>query len=193
VRVRGRSGGGLLLPAMCVWLANLQPDEAPDSSWNAPVPPLPRWQLRAFASRDGDRTEAVRQLVCDDSPGATDALDALLHADCQIRITAMDSLVRRQAAGQWRRILAAAEPDHPGTVAMAREAILALWPWLPANEYPLVRAALQAHASPVLRQLAATPLPVSLADARWPAMAWLSVIACGLLGFWLRERVRSAA
>jgi hypothetical protein len=192
-RVRGRSGGGLLLPCAIVWWATLPEPRDPSTWWT--VSPLPaRWSLRAFAARDGDRAEAARQLGGAAAGSFTAVLTALLHADDQSRAAAMDSLVRQQDASALPRIVAAADPQLPETVAMARSAIVTLWPKASASTREEVRRLLAKHPAAPLRQfdLGALAPPVAPAPggSGLRALAWLFVIECLVFGLWLRERRR---
>jgi hypothetical protein len=124
-------------------------------------------------------------------------LTALLHADDQSRVAAMDGLVRQQDAEALPRIVAAADPQLPETVAMAQSAIAALWPKAGSATRAEVRRLLAKHPAVPLRNFdldALTPPAGSATAARGSAaprtLAWLAVIECLLFGLWLRERRR---
>jgi hypothetical protein len=182
LRVIGRSGGGLSVPALLLWCA-LQRDghAAPDQRLDA-------WRLRAFGARDGDRAEAARQLQRAGSD-AVPTLCALLHADEHSRLSAIDGLVRLRAAGELPRIVAAAAPDLPLCVAMAKTAVRELWPL--ASAATRTATLLELRRSRTLDVGLVTPAADALQpDARWRWLGVLAVVAVGLLGCWLRERAR---
>ena len=201
LRVRGRSGGGLLLPAFLAFAATLPPGADASARWaTVPDDDTARWSLRAFAGRDSDRAEATRQLAAASDPRARTTLRLLLRADASTRTAAMDGLVRLQAAEQLPRILAAADPALPDTVAMAGEAVTELWPELPLALRGQVRAALENHPAEALRQLdpdrdsrnaGSDPVGVQALPNRW--LLPLLATGAGLLGLWLRERQRLRA
>jgi hypothetical protein len=191
LRVRGRSGGGLLLPAALLWLAR-----------DGDAAATPALALRAFAARDGDRAEAARQGVR--APGAATerALGALLHADDQVAFAAVDALRRLGAANTLPQIVAAAGPDAPWTSLAAADALRELWPHADPATRQAARAAVQRSQSLVVRAvdldtLAAghvSPLAAEraaeAAAARVRAIVVLALLAVGLYGLWSRERVR---
>jgi hypothetical protein len=185
VRVRGRSDGGLLLPAALVALARLS-----GASANA-------LDLRAYAARDPDRTEAARQLFRA-GDGAVAPLRALLHADDATRTAAIDALVRRRATDELPAIVAAAAPDAPWATMAAVDAVQWLWPAASARARQRTRAALLASPCVQLRALDLArhePMPreaIPPAPGRVRALCALAVVALGLLGVWLRARVLAA-
>ncbi|MBL9077846.1 MAG: hypothetical protein JNL08_10100 [Planctomycetes bacterium] len=194
LRVRGRSEGGLLLPAALLWLAH--------DGGHRTVPPL---ALRAFAARDGDRAEAARQSVRAPGPGTEAALLALLHADDQVAFAAVDALRRLGASAALPQIVGAAGPEAPWTSLAAADALRALW----QNADPAVqrstRAAVQRCASVAVRAVdldaiagaAVSPRPAEAAAdaaaARLRLLVVLALTAIGLHGLWLRERSRRNA
>jgi hypothetical protein len=189
LRVRGRSDGGLLLPAVLATLANA--DEVA-------LPPL---TLQAFAARAGDRDEAARRLLQADE-FADGTLQALLFADDSTALAAIDALVRRHCHAALPAIVAAAGPDMPWATRAAADAVRALWPDADAATRQRTRAALARSDSVLLRAIdldratARSPLPTNAAPAatefqrRLPALAWLGCIAIGLWGLHARERQR---
>jgi hypothetical protein len=195
LRVRGRSGGGLLLPCAIVFWATLPDARDPSSWWNASAPLPARWQLRAFSARDGDRAEAARQLGRSDAAVDPTVLTALLHADDQSRLAAMDGLVRQQDAAALPRIIRAADPQLPETVAMAQRALTELWPLATPATQTEVRRLLARHPALTLRTF---DLPVLAGQTAAPAngstalrtFALLAVLQCLCFGLWLRERRR---
>lgn len=190
LRVRGRSDGGLLLPA--VLLAALS---GPAGGTGAPL------SLRAFAARDGDRNEATRQLLRADSPVALRTLRAMLHGDDELRCAAIDTLVRRAECDELPRIVAAALPSLPLATTAAADAVRALWLDADASTRQRTRAALARSQAPDLRRLdteqlarriAAAPTAPEFAAPDQRARALLAMLVLGicLYGLWLRERTR---
>lgn len=191
VRVRGRSGGGLLLPAAIAWLAAQPPTARPEQWFALPRQQGPgRWPLRAFVSRDGFRAEAARQLAL--APAAVGTLGALLHADPVTRLAAMDTLVRQGDAGALPGIVRAADPGQPATVAMARLAVDQLWPGAgPATRADVHRALVHNPIADLRAAVRAAAAPA--ADWRRPLVLTLAVTALVLLVLLRRERRRAAA
>ena len=189
LRVRGRSDGGLLLPAALLWLA--------DQRGHAGTAPV---ELRAFAARDGDRAEAARQCVRSPGDDTERALEALLHADDQVAFAAVDALRRLGAADALPRIVAAAGPDAPWTSLAAADALRALWPAADPATRQATRAAVGRSRSADVRAAglgALSGLVVSPAAAEAAAetaalrvrmLVVLALFAIGFYGFWARER-----
>ena len=183
ILVRGRSGGGLIGPLFVLASAATR-DGFTDLSSE-----LATWNARAFASADGDRIEAARQLQRSGEPGLP-ALRALLHGDESSRLSAMDGLVRLKAASELPRIVAAAEPDMPLALAMAGTALDELWPLASEPTRQRVREAIARKGlfgDPRLQPSGATS-----DSMRWRLGALLFVTLCCTTGFWLRERQRLA-
>jgi hypothetical protein len=191
LRVRGRSDGGLLLPAALLLVALADPV--------GKTSPL---ALRAFAARDGDRAEAARQ--CVRAPGAKTvrALSALLQADDQVAFAAVDALRRLGAVEALPQIVAAARADAPWTSLAAADTLRALWADAPPATRQATRAAvrrsdslpvraidldalLPGNVSPVLSERAA-----EAAATRVRTIVVLALLAIGLYGLWERERAR---
>jgi hypothetical protein len=191
LRVRGRSGGGLALPAALMALAGGS-GHATDGL-----------ALRAFASRDADRAEAARQMLRRDDDSVRAPLRAALHADDTTRLAAIDTLVRRRSTEDLAAIIAAADADAPWASLAAAEAVRALWPFASAAERQRARAALARSASPLLRGLApdaaaqgGPPAAASEAPAASPqarALIWLTLCSMLVASLWARERARQAA
>ena len=190
LHVRGRSEGGLLLPALLLLLA--------DDGHHRDDP----LALRAFAARDHERTEATRQLgVVNDRD--TSALRALLHADDPTRLAAIDALVRRGAAEELPNVVAAAGEDMPMASLAAADAVRTLWLHASPGTRQRTRQALRQCAVMPLRALDLDALPRDVpppppapveatADRRVAVLVWLALFAIGLLVAWLRERQRQA-
>lgn len=186
LRVRGRSDGGLALPAFLLVHAA--------GSGTRPEGLL----LRAFAARDLDRQEAARQLGRVGDDRALPTLRALLHADDATRLFAIDALVRRGAADELPAIVAAAGPREPWATVAAADALQALWLDASPAARQRTREALARSGSIALRQIdvdtlprrspAAAPIPDD--GPRVRALAWLALVALGLCGLWARERHR---
>ena len=190
LHVRGRSDGGLSLPALLLLLADDRHHRAD---------PL---ALRAFAARDHERTEAARQLgVATDQDTAT--LRALLHADDPTRLAAIDALVRRGAAEELPNVVAAADEGMPMASLAAADAVRALWLQASPVTRQRTRQALRQCQVLPLRAIDLDALPRDVpppppapvdatADRRVAALVWLAVFAIGLLVAWLRERHRQS-
>ncbi len=181
--VRGRSGGGLLGPLFV--LANAARRDA----FASLSTDLATWRVRAFAGTDGDRIEAARQLQRSGEPGVP-ALRALLHGDESSRLSAIDGLVRLQAASELPRIVAAAEPDMPLAIAMAGTALDELWPLASEPTRQRVREAIAKNGLFGDSRLQQSVAPSD--SMRWRLGALLFVSLCCTTGFWLRERNRLA-
>ena len=187
--VRGRSGGGLMLP-----LALLLASSADGSSSPSAL------RLRAFAARDGDRGEAARQLGRPDRELDVETLCALLHSEDELRLAAIRSLTRRGAASALPQILDAATPDMPWSTVAARDALFELWPRAVEAERRDALAALARNRCPELRGVdpdarraapGAAPAPAQGDSARARLLAALGCCGVGLFGLWRRERVRA--
>lgn len=189
LRVRGGSAGGLLLPATLLAVA------LADGHGAAPALPL-----RAFAGRDGDRDEAARQLLRSDAATAGPTLRALLHGDDDQRLVAIDAMVRRGAAHELPRIVAAAN-GHPRAALAAADAVQQLFAAANPIDRQRTRAALARAKDADLRSLDVDALLGTRPVGRGPAdgshrARWLLALGClGVLlyGLWLRERQRRAA
>ncbi|MFM1872742.1 MAG: hypothetical protein RL398_2164 [Planctomycetota bacterium] len=190
LRVRGRSGGGLLLPAaLLVVLDGKDPHAATGAS------------LRAFVARDGDRSEAVRRLLLDDERTAIPTLRAMLLADDEQRLAAIDALVRRGATTELPRIVAAAT-GHPLAAIAAHDAVGALLPNASARDRQATRAALLRSDDVRLRSVdfdalignrPTTTVTGTDSNRRVAALAALLALGSILYVLWLRERRRLAA
>lgn len=192
LRVRGRSEGGLMLPALLLLLAD--DGRARDDGL----------ALRAFAARDHERDEAARQLGLSRHPHSVATLRAMLHGDDTTRLTAIDALTRRGAAEELPAIVAAADDTTPLATLAAADALRSLWIDASPLARQRTRAAIAQSASLDLRRIdlealprrvtaPAGPPPTATADRPTIALVWLSLSAFGLLGMWLRERHRERA
>ncbi|GAB4146255.1 MAG: hypothetical protein Fur0037_14280 [Planctomycetota bacterium] len=186
-RVRGRSAGGLLLPALGAFLAACP-------SGSIPTVPSPgngtALVARAFAGRDPDRAEAARQMARTRTARVDQALDSLAFGDSPCRLQAIDSLLRRGDPADLERILAAVDPASRADLDIARDAIADLWPGLSPAGRERLRAGLSLRRPEVCALLPARG-PVH-PGSRYAAAAALAVLLFGTLGFWLRERNRPA-
>lgn len=192
LRVRGRSDGGLLLPALGAFLAGLPDLRELQQHWqDGGLYGRDALSVRAFASRDGDRAEAARQLARTPSPAAQATLRALLYSDDPCRLSAMDSLRRHRDPEQLVRLVAAADPRLPQSLDLARDAIAELWPLLSESQQQLTRQRIDAVA-PAMRSYLPAAAAVA-ADRRGAMIAMLAVLMFSLFGFWLRERMRLGA
>lgn len=185
LRVRGRSAGGLSVPAILLWRLDARP--AAEASL----------RLHALAARDGERTAAAR-LGSNAQSFAPRLWQALLYADDATRLAAIDSLVRRGTAEALSSMVAAAEPDLPLSLLATTEAVRELWSRVPAPDRQVLLRALDQSTTPQLHGLAAelnAPTRPRLANteldpgtrARW--LLGLGCVAAGLYGLWLRARL----
>lgn len=206
LRVRGRSDGGLALPAALALLTGTGPDRD-------------GLALRAYAARDPDRAEAARQLARRDDTAALGPLRALLHSDDATRLSTIDTLIRRRSAEDLPAIVAAADANEPWTTLAAADALRTLWPVASAAVRERTRDALAKSQCVHLRAIdvdalrAAPPpgpallprgdgtgdgagagagsgndAPLAIAPWRVHALIWLGLVALGLGGLLLRER-----
>lgn len=191
VSVRGCSGGGLMLPLVILMAASTDSVAAPDAL-----------QLRAFAGRDGDRVEALRQLARADRALDAPTLCAGLFGDDIDRMTAIRALTRRGAADELPRILDAAISAMPLATAAAIDAVDELWGRTTATVRDAVRRTLRLHENTALRDLDVdartagrahkTPQATEL-DLRGRAWVVLTSTGVALLGLWNRARARMRA
>lgn len=198
LRIRARSSGGLLLPATLLALAK--------RLGNGSVAALP---MRAFTARDGDREEAVRQLSRSGALDDRDVLQAMLHGPDELRLTAIDSLVRLSAFDALPAIVDAAAVEMPLASVAAVDAVATLWPRAPETTRDATRVALDRSEVDALRELGGAtpttgaPRPNQLVSAsngigepfivrRWRLMLGLFVVFVLMFGLWLRERARAA-
>jgi len=193
LRVRGRSDGGLVLPATLLLLAAGADPEAANGL-----------ALRAFAARDGDRAEAARQFVRSKSEESIDALRALLFADDPVALAAIDALVRLRRADQLPAIVAAAKPDAPWAQLAAADALRELWTFASPTVRTATRRAIADSASITLRAVDLDRLPIRTTTApvdstpptadeeRVRALVVLALFGVGLWGLLARERRRAA-
>lgn len=186
LRVRGRSAGGLLLPALLVHLAL---GDATNK--------ISRLPLRAFTARDGDREEATRQLLRSPGDDATQTLRALLHGDDLLRLVAIDALVRRGEAAELPRIVAAAAPGKPLTTLAAYDAVRSLFARADPLDRQRTRAAIARSQDQQLRSLdcdSLLPQPgrtlIDDGSGRARALVLLCLVGVAMFGLWSRERAR---
>jgi hypothetical protein len=186
LRVRGRSEGGLSVPAFLLWRLGANP---PDAATDL--------RLHALAACDSERSAAARLGSRAASFGAT-LWQALLYADDATRLAAIDSLVRRGEAAALPAVVAAADPRLPLSLQATADAVRELWSTLPTRDQPGLLRALAQSAAPGLRSLAVelAAAPGSRfarqgvdpgARARW--LLALGCLAAGVYGLWLRERL----
>lgn len=166
LRVRGRSDGGLLLPALLLVLADLRARPDPqDLQTPLAVGEHEPWQMLAAAACDSWREEAAHQLARIGTAPAQDALLRLLHADDDARLAAMAALLQRGAQQALPQLLAAVDQAQPETAALAA---IATHTWTPAR----------AGVLPGLRSPAPTPRPFPV---RWIPFAVLALASLVLL------------
>ena len=187
--LRGRSGGGVMLPLMLIMSAAANGNSDPTAL-----------QLRAFAARDGDRHEAARQLARDDRELDVETLRALLMGDDQLRLTAIRALTRRSAVTELPRIVEAAHQSLPWTTQAVRDAVLALLPTTTPEVRRATNAALQESRAQHIRDLQEEVSSAVASGVDEPAAAHIglrgraiAVLLCsgfGLLGLWNRARAR---
>lgn len=184
LRVNGRSGGGLCVPALLVATAmRREASRRVDDD-------LDEWALRAFVATDGDRPEAIRQAQRA-GPDALPVLRAMLHGDEACRLAAIDALLRLRAAGELPRIANAADASMPLAVAMAATSVHELFGSATASTRDATRRALaeRPELARALAEVAAND--ATTGSTRWRALAMSAVVLAGLTGFWLRERARA--
>ncbi|MFO1078254.1 MAG: hypothetical protein U1E73_11090 [Planctomycetota bacterium] len=186
LRVRGRSEGGLTIPAALLLAA--QANGVPTDGTLA---------LRAFVARDGDRQEAVRQLSATDPEVSHDTLIAMLYGTDELRLTAIDSLVRQRSAEDLPRIVSAASPSMPLAVVAAADAVHAMWADASASDRDRTRAALASSPVALLRGLdperaQREPVAASRTQIPWRLLFILFLAAATTFPLWLRERARTA-
>ena len=191
LRVCGRSDGGLMLPVTYLALA------IADGAGG-----LSALSLRAFAARDADQAEAARQLGRTDRELDSRTLRALLHAEDEVRLTAIEALVRHGASNELPAIIRAADAQHPWATIAARDAVTRLWPVATAEERHATRSALQTSEASMLQQLdvdglatappiaepPAAQVAIAVDGGRARALLLLLCTSIGLLGLWRRER-----
>lgn len=207
VGVRGRSDGGLLLPAGLLLLATLGDGAIDDAFWRTPPTTfVERWSLRAYTRRDGDRAEATRQLVRSDAGPDRETLLDMLHADEGSRLAAIDALVRRGDQDTLPAIVRAADGSSDLVTGAALDAMESLWPRATANTRVSTRKAVQLCPVVSLQErLAAMPADAPPAPRADPGSAesghaWrirllvgLLILAVCLHGLWRRECARLVA
>ena len=130
---------------------------------------------------------------------------ALLHAEDEVRLTAIEAFVRHGASHELPTIIRAADAQHPWATIAARDAVTRLWPAATAAERHATRSALQVSNSSILQQLdidalVTTPanrvtVPISpesgatlAVGGRARTLTLLFCVSIGLLGLWRRER-----
>ncbi len=183
LRVRGKSNGGLLLPALALHAAsaaNTKPEAGAAAARHASLP------LNALAGRDASRNESIRQLVRSVASRSTEDLGSLLHTDGATKHYAMDALARMGDPTHLPTILAAMDPADPVATSLAASALQELLPTAPREVQATVAQQLQDMPQPLREDLLRNE------PAAWQvrtAVA-LSLLLLGLFGFWMRERLR---
>ncbi|MBK8101102.1 MAG: hypothetical protein IPK26_28800 [Planctomycetes bacterium] len=204
--VRGRSDGGLLLPASLLLLATVGEATIDDTFWqSAPTTFVERWSMRAYSRRDGDRAEATRQLVRSDNGPDRETLLDMLHADEGSRLAAIDALVRRGDQDTLPAIIRAAEGSSDLVAGAAVDAMESLWPHARNVTRASVRKAVSQSTIAALHERLAR-LPTAAPRLRPEdstaerSHAWRMRLLIGLLilsvclhGLWRRECARLAA
>ena len=155
MEVRGRSAGGLTLPAVLCAIAEYRarPSVGDGSTTSA----IDRWITLALCERGAAREDAARQLALHPGARAQDTLERLLLADDFTRAIAMHALLRRGSTDVLERIVDAATPSIDATEEIAQTAVRR---WLPSSVWPQQLSVLQTlprHASAALRELARPP------------------------------------
>lgn len=198
--LEGSSAGGITVPALLAWEAFL----SARSARTGPFSVAESIVLRARALRASGREEAARQLARLEEPVAHDALLRLCRADDYTRVVAMESLARRGEPGDLGALVAAARPELPGSVGIARAAVLAHSATLPADDRVRLARQLAAHGAPELRAVTATlrapllagsgsePAIGDLAALRGPALVPLALGLVLLVMLLRRETARAA-
>lgn len=197
VHVCGQSGGGLMLPFVLLAIAVADGSGQPSAL-----------SLRAFSARDPDQAEATRQLGRSDRLPDISTLRSLLHAEDQVRMTAIDALIRQGVSEELPHIVEAADPASPWTTIAAKDAVQALWAHATKDTRAATRRALQQCNNPVLQKINLEALgsghanpshtsPSAHVDSaptardqglRARILMVLFCLSVGLLGLWSRER-----
>ena len=179
LRVRGKSNGGLLLPALILHLAS--GGTAVDTA-ASPTARHASLRLHALAGRDLTRNESIRQLVRAVPARAAEDLQSLLHSTGESKLFAMDALTRMGDAEHLPTILSAMELSDPASVSLASSALDELMP-----------KASRAVEANVARQLELVPDTVREDLVRTEPAGWhvraaaaLGLVLVGLFGFWMR-------
>lgn len=183
LRVRGKSNGGLLLPALALHAAstaNTKPRTGTAEALHASL------QLQALAGRDPSRNESIRQLVRSVPALSTEDLGSLLHTEGTTKHYAMDALSRMGDPTHLPTILAAMDPVDPVATSLAASALHELLPSAPREVQATVARQLQDMPQPLRDGL------LQNEPATWQVRAAvaLSLLLLGLFGFWMRERMR---
>jgi hypothetical protein len=140
--VRGRSNGGLTLPAILVAAALRQ----------APPPgEIERWVRLGFTTTDDHREEAALHLARFPGARSRDTLARLLEAGDHTRVRAMESIVRHGDPAGLAAIVQAADPDVGDSVEMAEAALWSLFGRLDEGQRAALADALGSHPAPALR------------------------------------------
>jgi hypothetical protein len=147
--LRASSGGGLLLPALLVVLADLRGRPPGAGGWNdtSPLGERTRWQLLAFTARDDARLEAALQLARLGEAADVAVLERLLWAERRTRWTALEGLLRARASGSLPEVARTRDRDHVSR-ALAGFALGDLWAGAPPAVRARTRTALGASAEP---------------------------------------------
>ena len=183
LRVRGKSNGGLLLPALALHAANSANTHRTAGAAETRHASL---QLHALAGRDVSRNESIRQLVRSVPARSTEDLGSLLHTDGTTKHYAMDALARMGDPTHLEAILAAMDPADPVSTSLAASALHELLPTAPREVRASVENQLQDLPQPLREDL------LRNGPAAWQVRAAvaLSLVLLGLFGFWMRERTR---
>lgn len=183
LRVRGKSNGGLLLPALALYAASTT---TATQRTHAAEERHASLRLHALAGRDPSRHESVRQLVRSVPARAAEDLASLLHADGAARLYAIDALTRMGDPEHLPAILSAVDPADPVSTALVAGAVHELLPTAPKAVQASVAQQLQQAPESLRDQLVRTE------PAAWQlrAAVALGLVLLGLFGFWMRERTR---
>lgn len=147
LRLRGRSAGGLTLPALLWWLADSRHTTPADTQEEA-------WRTLAICARDASREEAARQLAIHRGPGATDMLERMLLTDDFTRVVAMHALLNRGSLASLPAMLGATQPGDRASEELARAALDRWLPHTPVTQRASILGGLTRHASPQLQSFA---------------------------------------
>lgn len=170
-RVEGRSGAGLVLPALLLTLADFQAGRFGNAARVPLADDLDRWLLLAASAVQEEQEEAARQLGRFRDPRAIRTLERLLFGSATLRELAMWGLVRQRSVRSLGAIVAAADARHPGTVALAAQAV---WTLAPAPVAEAILATLPRTSATSVAPPGAMPIPSAWVE---PLLAVLLAIA----------------
>jgi hypothetical protein len=176
--VRGRSRGGLVLPALLLHLA---------ARSTPPPTPAQAWQALAYAARDSRREEAALQLAFSTDVSALPTLRSLLFARDAVQGRAAEALARRSDPTALVPLARALQTTTPTQRAALETAIATLWPRAPAALRSRARMDAPATLTVALGQATPRLTAIGLLAARA-----LTAILLMIAAAWLLSALRAA-